>query len=194
MVAGIYQIWNQKTGERYIGASVDATNTLNWYIESFGLGRKVKLAGLNLEIYNNLAADWEKYGEKSFVWEILEVTPHNQMLLKERKLFWCRALLPSYNMAHYLPLACGVYQVVNKKTKQLYVGQSNDIWGRWRQHRSHLNANKHHNINLQKSWSQWGADCFNFEILEECFPNKLILLALEQHWISRLKPEFNVKA
>lgn len=193
MAAGVYHIWNQITNDRFIGASNDANGTLDWYIKNLKSRNPVKLGGLDLKIYNNLAKDWQEYGDRSFKWGILEETPHRRGLIEERKLFWCRTLLPSYNMAQYLPLACGIYQVLNKKTWECYIGQSNDIWSRWRQHRAALNTSKHHSLKLQESWKQWGGECFEFRIIEECLPEKQILLNLEQYWISKFNPKFNIR-
>lgn len=43
---------------------------------------------------------------------------------------------------------CGIYLIENLETHQKYVGQSIDIYSRWKEHMNSLNKNKHSNYLL----------------------------------------------
>jgi group I intron endonuclease len=49
-----------------------------------------------------------------------------------------------------------------------YVGQSIDIYRRWKDHKHELNGNRHHNVYLQRAWDKYGENNFDFCILERC--------------------------
>lgn len=61
----------------------------------------------------------------------------------------------------------GIYSITNSINGKRYIGQSNDILKRWRNHISKLNNGKHKNSHLQRAWLKYGKDNFVFEILEE---------------------------
>lgn len=82
----------------------------------------------------------------------------------------------------------GIYKITNKINNKPYIGSSNNIERRWRQHISLLNNNKHHSIKLQRAWNKYGQDNFEFEIIEECDVEKL--LYLEQFYIDKYKAYF----
>ena len=71
-----------------------------------------------------------------------------------------------------------------------YVGSAVNIRGRWDVHRNLLTRGKHHSIHLQRAWNKHGSDCFQFRIIEQCFVFALIFR--EQHYIDKLKPEYNM--
>lgn len=77
---------------------------------------------------------------------------------------------------------CGVYVIYNKKTHKRYIGSSKDIFFRLRVHFSKLKNNKHVNEHLQSAYNKYGAESFDFNILEECL--QLELLNKEQHYIN----------
>ena len=64
-------------------------------------------------------------------------------------------------------MTCGIYSITCVPTGKFYVGSSVNIEGRWRQHRCHLKAGKHHSVLLQRSWDKYGADAFVFAITLE---------------------------
>ena len=75
-----------------------------------------------------------------------------------------------------------IYAIKNKENNKLYVGSATNFNNRWIRHRSDLNTNKHHNIHLQRAWKKYGADSFEFVILEsvEKLEN---LISREQYYI-----------
>ena len=76
---------------------------------------------------------------------------------------------------------CGIYSITNITNGKIYVGSSNNIERRWREHKNMLKSKKHHSTHLQNAWDKYGEDNFLFEILEEC--NENILLKREQYYI-----------
>lgn len=62
----------------------------------------------------------------------------------------------------------GIYGIHNTLTDTWYVGQSNDIDWRWYEHKSDLNANRHHNKHLQRAYNKYGRNAFVWSVLEEC--------------------------
>lgn len=61
----------------------------------------------------------------------------------------------------------GIYKITNKVNGKYYVGSSNNIKSRWRQHKSLLKKRKHHSNHLQNAWNKYGESNFDFTILEE---------------------------
>jgi len=84
----------------------------------------------------------------------------------------------------------GIYQITCRATGKRYVGSSVNVGARWSQHRHSLKRGNHVNQKLQACWSKYGADQFRFEVLEECAPE--LLMATEQGWLDREKPELNI--
>lgn len=62
----------------------------------------------------------------------------------------------------------GIYIIKNLKNGKVYVGQSRDIYRRWKEHKNELNKNKHCNVKLQNAWNKYGSDAFSFIIQLEC--------------------------
>lgn len=78
-------------------------------------------------------------------------------------------------------MVSGIYLIRNVVDGKLYIGSAVDINRRWRRHRFDLNHGKHHNIHLQRAWSEDGENSFEFSIIEVCAPEVLIIR--EQAWI-----------
>lgn len=63
-----------------------------------------------------------------------------------------------------------------------YIGQSKDIKWRWMHHRCDLNAQCHPNKHLQGAWNKYGAEAFEFLIIEQTSPEELN--ERERFWIT----------
>lgn len=79
----------------------------------------------------------------------------------------------------------GIYKIENTENHKIYIGQSNNIYGRWYDHQNDLNTNKHHNAHLQRAWNKYGEDKFDFSILEIC--DISLLNEREMFWINTTK-------
>ena len=77
-----------------------------------------------------------------------------------------------------------IYLITGPKDKK-YVGSSNNLKQRWRQHKSLLKRNKHLCTPLQNSWNKYGEDKFIFSIIEETTQD--LLLEKEQYWLDHYK-------
>lgn len=64
----------------------------------------------------------------------------------------------------------GIYKITNKINNKIYVGKSTDVKNVWEKHRSLNEAKK---FALEKDIALYGADKFEFSILEECEEEKL---------------------
>ena len=62
----------------------------------------------------------------------------------------------------------GIYKIVNKVTKQCYVGQSQRCKKRIKEHFRLLRWNKHTNPHLQNAYNKYGAENFYGDIEIEC--------------------------
>ena len=74
----------------------------------------------------------------------------------------------------------GIYRILNKITRKVYIGSSEIIKNRWKRHKTDLNCNVHHSKHLQRAWNKYGAENFIFSIIEEC--SEEILLEREQYY------------
>lgn len=83
----------------------------------------------------------------------------------------------------------GVYCIQNKETNMIYIGSSIKINQRVMSHVYRLNSGKHDNKQLQKDWSKYGIDGFNFKIVCECSKDKL--KKTEQYFIDFYKSNKN---
>jgi len=83
-------------------------------------------------------------------------------------------------------MTCGIYQIRNKITNNIYIGSSKNIEKRWKAHLGNSN-----NLLMRNAYSDYGRKNFEFTILQECEEN--VLLQLEQEYIDKLKPTYNVE-
>lgn len=63
---------------------------------------------------------------------------------------------------------CGIYKIVNHATGQCYVGQSQRVQKRIREHFRLLRLNKHPNKHLQNAYNKYGPDSFSGGVEIEC--------------------------
>jgi group I intron endonuclease len=88
-------------------------------------------------------------------------------------------------------MASGIYLITCTKNRRRYVGSARNIEVRWSKHRSDLTRGKHHSIHLQRCWTKYGPEAFEWAVLEEVNDADQIL-AREQFWIDTLHPELNI--
>src|ERR1051325_771188 len=93
------------------------------------------------------------------------------------------------------PRPMGVYQIRNTATGKLLVGTSKDVPSMLNRHRAALRMGSHQNRELQKDWAEFGAEAFEFEVLDTLAPPERPgydpsddLKALEQLWLDKLSP------
>lgn len=86
----------------------------------------------------------------------------------------------------------GVYSITNKNNSCVYIGStSNSIKRRWGAHKSMLNNGKHHNKHLQHAWDKYGADAFEFLVLDDV-TGKSSVTEHEQTWLDFHRMNGNV--
>lgn len=79
-------------------------------------------------------------------------------------------------------MSCGIYGIHNLANGRWYVGQSVDIEKRWASHRWSLSAGKGESDHFLRAWRKYGADAFEWVILELCVPADLN--QRESFWIA----------
>lgn len=84
----------------------------------------------------------------------------------------------------------GIYIIRNTVTGDHYVGSSANFKRRKSCHWSQLRRNCHCSPILQNSWNKYGAEHFQFEVVELASEESLLLR--EQHWMDETKPRYNV--
>lgn len=86
---------------------------------------------------------------------------------------------------------CGIYKIENNKNNKIYIGSSINLNIREYKHFWMLNKNIHDNNYLQNSFNKFGEESFNFEVIEVCPFEELIVK--ENYYINKYKsnePEF----
>jgi group I intron endonuclease len=85
-----------------------------------------------------------------------------------------------------IKLSC-IYKMWFNDPNKFYIGSTNDIWKRSKQHKSSLILNKHRNRHLQRAYNKYQCD-LTFEILEVTDD----LIVREQYYIDNLNPHYNI--
>jgi len=67
-----------------------------------------------------------------------------------------------------------IYKITNKHNGKFYIGSTNCIKKRWRNHLCKLRQGKHENSYLQQAWDKYGETAFEFSIVEEVMNNNRI--------------------
>ena len=83
-------------------------------------------------------------------------------------------------------MTCGAYKITNKINGKCYVGSSQSIPRRWKEHLRGAGSSSH----LQAAFSKYGCDNFEFEVIEVCQIG--LLIQKEQYWIDKQNPEYNI--
>ena len=76
----------------------------------------------------------------------------------------------------------GVYAIVNAIDGKAYIGSSTRLPRRWKEHLSDLRKGTHRNTHLQHAYTKYGADAFDYRILE-IIDDPAALPAAEWRWI-----------
>jgi len=74
-----------------------------------------------------------------------------------------------------LPI-CGIYKITSVETGRVYIGQSKDVLGRWKEHILLLTKGKHHNKLLSEDYSKYGLSSFRAELIQTCSSEELLHL------------------
>lgn len=103
-----------------------------------------------------------------------------------------RELIRDYKQT---PRDMGVYRIVNTRNGKCYVASSRDVNARLNRHKMSLKNNLEAVRQLQAEWNQFGADAFQFEVLDLLEPSDKPgynpdedLAVLEALWIEKLEP------
>ena len=83
----------------------------------------------------------------------------------------------------------GVYKITNTITCDFYIGSSNDVKRRWREHKKPSTWNECPNNQMYIDMKNCGVDKFELEILAEVEEEKL--KETEQQFIEKLQPTYN---
>jgi group I intron endonuclease len=85
----------------------------------------------------------------------------------------------------------GIYCIRNLFDGKEYIGSSAlNLRKRWNYHLSRLRRGVHSNYLLQMAFRACGETAFEFDVLEECPPEKCI--EREQWWIDAIRPVYNI--
>ena len=83
----------------------------------------------------------------------------------------------------------GIYKITNTVTGDFYIGSSNDVKKRWKEHKCKSKWNECPNSQLYQDMRKYGLDKFDFQVLEEV--EESFLKEAEQKFIETLKPTYN---
>ena len=71
-------------------------------------------------------------------------------------------------------IICGIYKIENLINHKKYIGQSINIYDRWRHHKNIAqNPKDIHNSMIHQAFRKYGINNFSFEIIEKCKPEQL---------------------
>lgn len=83
----------------------------------------------------------------------------------------------------------GIYMILCVPSNKAYIGQSNNIYRRWTQHKWQLKKGTHGNIHLQRSYDKYGPSLLSYIILEN---NETSLDLLEAKYLEKLDEECRI--
>lgn len=83
----------------------------------------------------------------------------------------------------------GIYAIHHLESDRQYIGSALNIAARWRLHRKQLKDGNHHCAHLQRAWNKYGAQAFEWTVLETCPAEQL--LEREQHHLDSTRRKYN---
>lgn len=72
-----------------------------------------------------------------------------------------------------LPKITCIYKIVNKKNGKTYIGQTENVYKRWKEHVNNSNSALRGYTELYLDMNKLGIEMFEFEIIEECKKEEL---------------------
>lgn len=87
-------------------------------------------------------------------------------------------------------MASAIYAIVNNVTRDMYVGSAVAVNRRWNAHRNLLTKQYHYNTRLQRAYTKYGSNSFDWEIIQ-FVDDKTQLIAREQFWMNFFAPQYN---
>lgn len=81
----------------------------------------------------------------------------------------------------------GVYVIENTKNRRKYIGESENVFNRLRQHMMLLGCGSHYLLRMQKDYERHGQTSFRMSVLE-VVPNRTERYHREQERIAEFKP------
>ena len=87
-------------------------------------------------------------------------------------------------------MTSGIYRIINKTNKHMYLGSSIHIERRFSVHKQKLKSNTHHSKYLQNAVNKYGLENFDFEIMFIRDPDQLF--DFETFLIKEYTPEYNM--
>lgn len=85
----------------------------------------------------------------------------------------------------------GIYMITHQGSGNRYIGSASSLRTRIARHLHGLQTGTHHNPHMQAAFLKYGVEAFRVEVLEHC-PDKKNLVTIEQFWIDKHNPEYNV--
>lgn len=87
----------------------------------------------------------------------------------------------------YCARGAGIYAIINRNNRKVYIGSAVCLRHRWSEHRHCLSRRNHNSRYFQRAFDK-DPDAFYIEVIEELkSPDKTALLAREQFWIDFYK-------
>ena len=87
------------------------------------------------------------------------------------------------NSKGYTEVKPCIYQILCVKSQKRYIGSAQGARKRWLAHLRELKNNTHHSPHLQNSWNKHKGKGFNFEVLEYCKQEDILIR--EQYYLDK---------
>jgi len=126
--SGIYQIANLVNGKIYVGSAVKFYNRKAGHINKLKRG---------VHVNGRLQNSWNKHGNDSFVFELLELVADKSNLIA-REQYWIDLLKPEYNLCSTAGSMLGVKFSAESKAKMSLAHMGNKIQLGKKQSREHI--------------------------------------------------------